>query len=125
MIGLQTQCTSHEGGRTTLRPNAPALAQEQASSLILAKSVSREGVSLSKTQLFLCFQTIKGTRSATDCRALHCSCSVLPLAWIHQSMSVGSWLGIGVGMRSQASVSCHACRVKGQSNNKCRIVSGA
>ena len=89
-MGYKAQCTSHEGGRTTLRPAAPALAQEPASSLIRSTSVPREGVALSKTQLFLCFQTSHGTRSATDCRALRCARGVSCLACCHQSMRVGS-----------------------------------
>ena len=50
-----------QGGQNNpkpLSPWAPAFAQQRASSLILSTSKSTEGVALSKTHAFLCFQII-------------------------------------------------------------------
>ena len=57
-MSLADQWTSQDVGRTTLSPWAPAFAQQRASSLILSTSKSTEGVALSKTHAFLCFQII-------------------------------------------------------------------
>uniref|UniRef100_A0A453FXR4 Uncharacterized protein n=1 Tax=Aegilops tauschii subsp. strangulata TaxID=200361 RepID=A0A453FXR4_AEGTS len=53
-------CTSQVWGMRARRPNAPALAQSVASSLILSSSVAIEGLALSKTQSFRCFHSIQG-----------------------------------------------------------------
>jgi hypothetical protein len=59
------QCTPQVAGMITLRPAAPALAQSAASALILSRNMGTEGLSLSKTQAFRCFQIIQAVGLGT------------------------------------------------------------
>ena len=119
------QWTSQDGGKTTLSPWAPAFAQHLVSSLILSTSSFSEGLTWSKTHAFLCFQTIHGTKSATDLSALRSAGGVNSFARSHQSMSEPSCSGAGAGKRSQDKTSCHVCLVNGHVSIRCPIVSGS
>ena len=121
----QNQFTSQVWGVRARSPSAPALAQRAASSLILVISAAVEGLALSKTQSFRCFQIIHGVNRAMEARPFRTSVGVFCLACSHQSMSESSWLGPAVVIRSQDRISCQVCLAKGHSKRRWRIVSGA
>jgi hypothetical protein len=70
-----------------------------------------------------CFQTIHGTRRATEASPLCIAFGVRRLALHHQSVSVASPSGGRQGMHSQASVLCHPCQARGHSSIRWWIVS--
>jgi hypothetical protein len=76
------------GGKTSLSPFAPALAQSRASSLIMETGEWTEGWLPWNMQSFRCFQIIEGVSSAAKASPLRSSLGVCCLACNHQSMSV-------------------------------------
>jgi hypothetical protein len=64
----KNQWTSQVAGSTTPSPNAPALAQSTASSLILLTRVFTDGLILLKMQLFMCFH-MSGVSNAEEAKA--------------------------------------------------------
>ena len=119
------QWTSQEAGKTTRSPCAPAFALHLALSLILSTSASIDGLALSKTHSFLCFQIIQGTSSVIECRALCSVGGVCAFARIHQSIKVVSLAGVWAGMCVQSRVRCQICLANGHVSSRCWMVSGS
>ena len=119
------QWTSQEAGKTTRSPCSPACAQHLASSLILSTSASIEGLALSKTHSFLCFQIIQGASSVIDCRALCSVGGVCAFARSHQSIKVVSLAGVWAGMCAQSRMMCQVCLANGHAMSRCWMVSGS
>ena len=66
----ENQCTSQVFGRMARRPNAPALAQSAASSLILLTKALVDGVAALNTQSLRCFHIIQGISNAAEASPL-------------------------------------------------------